>query len=260
MSRVDLESLFVLICKAAKISRFAFVNILSNQLMIIKCVVIDNVYSVLFQLHEWIERFPFLRIVEMFDNRNSAEEFLKTNQVDLLLTFSDKDDVSWIKRIRSRVGNLFVIIMRDSEERISWKKEQLNLCYLRKPLELSNFEAAINQSIDYYQNREGARVGNLYVRSEYKLIKIEMDAIEYIESVENYLRINLNNEKPVMTLMTWKELFQKISKDRFIRIHRKYVIPVSKIKWVRSKKVLLPGIELPISDSYLPAVKNYLNK
>jgi two-component system LytT family response regulator len=228
--------------------------------MIIRCVVIDKVFSVLFQMHEWIEQLPFIRIVEMFDNRNSAEEFLKTNEVDLILTSSNKDDVSWIKRMRSKAGALFVIITKDNEDNVPLKKEQFNLCYLKKPLEFNSFESAVNKALDYCRNRQGARVASFYVRSEYKLIRIDMEAVEYIESIENYIRIILGNDDPVMTLMTWKELFQKVPKDRFIRIHRKYVIPVSKIKWVRSKKVVLPGIELPISDSYLPTVKNLLNK
>jgi two-component system, LytTR family, response regulator len=187
--------------------------------MLINCIVIDRVFSVLFQLHEWIEKFPSVRIVEMFDNRDSAEEFLKSNQIDLIITFSDKDDLSWIKRLRSRLKNLFVIVLVEKEGTISWKREQPHLCYFRKPLEIANFEVAINKATDYYRNIKGSKIGNLYVRSEYRLIRIEMEAIEYIESVEDYLRVILKNEKPIMTLMSWKELLQNIPKDMFIRIH-----------------------------------------
>jgi len=228
--------------------------------MLINCIVIDKVFSVLFQLHEWIVKFPSVRIVEMFDNRNSAEEFLKSNQVDLIITFSDKDDLAWIKRMRSRMKNIFVIVLVERDGTVSWKKEQPHLCYFRKPLEINNFEVAINKATDYYRNMKGSRIGNLYVRSEYRLIRIEMEAIEYIESVEDYLKVILKNDKPVMTSMTWKELFHNIPKDMFIRIHRNYVIPISKIKWVKSKRVSLPGIELPISESYLPDVRKFLNK
>ena len=80
--------------------------------MIIRCIVIDKVYSNLFQLHEWIERLPMVSILEMFNNRASAEEFLKTNEVDLILTHSEKDDLSWIRRMRSRFGSFFAIIMK----------------------------------------------------------------------------------------------------------------------------------------------------
>ncbi|MHA4843826.1 LytR/AlgR family response regulator transcription factor [Flavitalea antarctica] len=228
--------------------------------MIIRCVVIDSVFSVMFQLHEWIEQLPVVRIVEMFDNRTSAEEFLKTNEVDLIITSSDRDDASWVKRIRSRFGNLFVIVMKDSDDSLPAKKPQFNLCYLQKPLALSGFESAITRAVDYCRNRDGSSLASFFVRSEYKLIRIEMETVEYIESIENYLKIILNNDEPVMTLMTWKELFQRVPKDRLVRIHRRYVIPLSKIKWVRSKKVVLPGIELPISDSYFPTVRNLLTK
>ena len=228
--------------------------------MLINCIVIERVYPVLFQLHEWIERLPSVRIVEMFDSRSSAEEFLKNNQVDLIITYSDKDDLSWIKRMRSRVKNLFVIVLVEKEGTVSWKREQPHLCYFRKPLDISNFEVAVNKAMDYYRNMKGSRIKNLYVRSEYRLIRIEMEAIEYIESVENSLRVILQNGQPIMTLMTWKELLRNIPKDMFIRIHRNYVIPINKIKWVRSKRVSLPGVELPISDSYLPAVRSLLNK
>src|SRR6187397_2876585 len=125
--------------------------------MLINCIVIDRAFPVLFQLHEWIVNFPSVNIVDMFDNRNSAEEFLKSNQIDLIITHSDQDDLSWIKKMRARVRNLFVIITVDNEGTVSWKKEQPNLSYFRKPLEFDNFEVAINKAIDYYRNRKETR-------------------------------------------------------------------------------------------------------
>ncbi|GAB3181963.1 LytR/AlgR family response regulator transcription factor [Telluribacter humicola] len=82
-------------------------------------------------------------------------------------------------------------------------------------------------------------------------MKIPLKDIEFIESLEDYIRIHLQGEKPVMTLMTMKKVLEKLPEDRYRKIHRSYIIPVNKIQAIANRKVkLLSGRELPISDTY----------
>lgn len=85
-----------------------------------------------------------------------------------------------------------------------------------------------------------------------------MDKIEYIEGLEDYIKIHLTNEKPVLTLMTLKSVLEKLPADKFRRIHRSYIVPVSKVQSILNRKLKLSsGTELPISDSYASFVNEW---
>ncbi len=100
----------------------------------------------------------------------------------------------------------------------------------------------------------------MFVRPEYQLVKIELKDIEYIESLEDYLKIHLTNAKPVMTLMTMKAVLDKLPADKLKRIHRSYIVSLSKIKSIVNRKVRLTSTELPVSDSYVDLVNHWVNK
>ena len=90
------------------------------------------------------------------------------------------------------------------------------------------------------------------------MIRIKLNEIEYIEGFVDYIKINLINQKPVLTLMTFKAIMEKLPPDEFKRIHRSYIVPVSKVKTVKRKRVLLFTLkELPVSDSYIDFVNQW---
>jgi DNA-binding LytR/AlgR family response regulator len=137
------------------------------------------------------------------------------------------------------------------------------LDYLLKPISFERFERAINKAIDQYRFRTAQKNVSeqpLFVRSEYQLVKIDLNEIEYIESVEDYLKIHRTTGRPVMTLMTLKAILEKLPPEKFKRIHRSYVIPLSKIKSVVNRKVKLTNVELPISDSYVDSLSEWIKK
>lgn len=97
------------------------------------------------------------------------------------------------------------------------------------------------------------------MHSEYRVVKIDLNTIEYIESMENYIRIHLTNDKPVLTLMPLKEVLKKLAPDKFQRIHRSYIVSVSKIRSLQNRKVQLVDIELPVSSAYYNAIRGLVN-
>jgi len=91
----------------------------------------------------------------------------------------------------------------------------------------------------------------------YELVKINLGDIEYIESLEDYLKIHRTNGKPVMTLMTVKAILEKLLADKFLRIHRSYVISLNQVRSIANKKVRLPNAELPVSDRYAGFINDW---
>ena len=133
--------------------------------------------------------------------------------------------------------------------------------YLLKPISFERFSKAVNKAMEYYQYKKQARnetAESLFVYSEYRMVKISLKQIEYIESLEDYIKIHLINAKPVLTLMTLKGVLEKLPADQFKRIHRSYIVAVDKVSSILNRKAKLQSdAELPISDSYADFINEW---
>ncbi|MCU7548320.1 LytTR family DNA-binding domain-containing protein [Chitinophagaceae bacterium LB-8] len=228
--------------------------------MQIKCVAIDDEPLALELLKEYIARFPFLKLVHAFDDPLAGSEFLRAHPVELLFVDINMPDISGINLVKSLSDKPIVIFTTAHKEFAHEGYELDALDYLLKPIQPERFEKAVNKVLAYFQYMQKAKANTddaLFVRSEYQLIKIGLDEIEYIESVDDYLKIHRSGARPVMTLMTLKAILEKLPDSRFKRIHRSYVVPLSKIKSLANRKVQLASAELPISDRYASFIKDW---
>lgn len=101
----------------------------------------------------------------------------------------------------------------------------------------------------------------IYVKSDYKLIQIELDKILYIEGLKDYIKIYTeDNPRPVMSLVSMKAMEEKLPSDRFIRVHRSFIVQKKKIKIIDKGRIVFGKEYIPISDSYKQVLQNYVNK
>jgi two-component system, LytTR family, response regulator len=231
--------------------------------MQIKCVIIDDEPLALELLKEYISRFPFLKLVHAFEDALAGSEFLRNHPVDLLFVDINMPDISGINLVRSLPEKPIVIFTTAHKEFAHEGFELDALDYLLKPIQPERFEKAVNKVLAYFQytqNTKAAVSDTLFVRSEYQLIKIELDEIEYIESVDDYLKIHRTGARPIMTLMTLKAILEKLPPSQFQRIHRSYVVPLAKIKSLSNRKVQLATTELPISDRFASFIKDWKSR
>jgi two-component system, LytTR family, response regulator len=233
--------------------------------MMLKCIAIDDEPLALRLIGEYVSRFPKLQLIKTFEDAISAAEFLKNTVVDLLFLDINMPDISGIDLLRSLPVKPMVIFTT-SYRNYAYEGFQLEAVdFVEKPIEFERFTRAVEKAIAFYQykNRSNEKLNttdeSLYVHSEYRIVKIDLSAIEYIESMENYIRIHLTNDKPVFTLMTLKEVLKKLPADKFQRIHRCYIVPVSKIRSIQNRRAQLTDIELPVSDAYYESIRSLVN-
>jgi DNA-binding LytR/AlgR family response regulator len=231
--------------------------------MAIRCVAIDDEPLALKLIESYTTRFPELKLVQTFSDAIAGLEFLKQSPCDLLFVDINMPDINGIDLIRSLQVRP-MIVFTTAYKKFAVDSYDLDAVdYLLKPIELERFARAVKKAVEYHKYKstfEKNESNVLFVRSEYQLVKIYFDEIEYIESVEDYLKINLREGRPVMTLMTLKGLLEKLPADQFKRIHRSYIIPLSKVKSVVNRKVRLSSIELPIGDRYINFVQDWARK
>ena len=125
--------------------------------------------------------------------------------------------------------------------------------YILKPVEFNRFIQAVDKAHEYYHyihSSANKSTQYLFVRSEYSLVKIPFSDIEYIETLDDYIKIHLSAKKPVLTKMNLKNVMEKLNPKEFIRVHRSYIIPFCKIHSVRGKSIKIGDVEIPIGIKF----------
>lgn len=137
--------------------------------------------------------------------------------------------------------------------------------YLLKPIDFERFGKAVKKTLEYHKfknNQTSEEAQYIFVRAEYRMVKIELKAIEYIEGLEDYIKIHVTGQShPILTLMSLKGILEQLPADSFSRIHRSYIVANAQVKSVLKKNLLLAsGVELPISNSYQQFVDDWRKK
>src|SRR5258706_12177970 len=195
--------------------------------MPLKCIAIDDEPPALDLVKEYVAKSPGLQLIQTFNDAISGGEFLRTNPVDLLFIDINMPDITGLDLVRS-LQEKPMIIFTTAHKKFAHEGFELDaIDYLLKPVTFERFSKAVRKAIDYYNYK--ARTASeardyLFVYSEYRMIRIDVNEIEYIESLEDYIRIHLVNGKPVLTLMPLKKVLEKLPQDKFRRIHRSYVV------------------------------------
>ena len=229
-----------------------------------KCIAIDDEPPALDVIKNYVAQMPQLQLLHAFDDAISGSEFLRNNLIDLLFIDINMPDISGIELVHS-LQNKPLIIFTTAHKNFAYDGFELEAVdYLLKPISFERFRKAVLKAIEFNQYKLLTKSGanqSLFVRSEYKMLKIELHDIEYIEGLEDYIKIHLAAARPVLSLMTLKAVIEKLPADKFRRIHRSYIIPLSKVKSVINKKVLLScAKELPISDTYAGFINEWMGK
>lgn len=225
----------------------------------LKCVAIDDEPLALELIKSYTEQVDGLQLVQVFEDAIAGAEFLRRNKIDILFVDINMPDISGIDLVRS-LEEKPVVIFTTAYKNFAYEGYTLEaLDYLLKPIDITRFAKAMQKAKDYLAYKNAPKeTESLFVYSEYRMVKISLDDIEYIESMEDYIKIHTGSAKPVLTLMPLKKVLEKLPAARFRRIHRSFVVAVARIQSISNRKVLLrSGIALPVSDSYQDFIKEW---
>lgn len=231
--------------------------------MPLKCVAIDDEPLALELIRSYISRLPDLKLVNTFEDAISGAEYLSITDIDILFLDINMPDISGIDLAKALVSKP-MIIFTTAHKQFAFDGFELEAVdYLLKPIDFERFSKAVYKAIDIKRYRNNVinhqEDAFIYVHSEYRMIKIMLKDIEYLESMEDYVKVHITNEKSILTLMSLKKIMEILPEDLFKRIHRSYIIPVSRVKSIQNKKIQLSSALLPIGESYAEQVKKWLN-
>jgi DNA-binding LytR/AlgR family response regulator len=211
-------------------------------------------------LEEYIRKIPHLELVAQCKTALEAIEALQDGSVDLMFLDIQMPELTGIEFLKT-LHNKPAVVFTTAYSEYALEGYQLDVIdYLVKPFDFERFIHAVNKAIDLIQLKKGAIGASssekddfLTVHADYKIYKLRFDEIEYIEGLKEYVSY-FTKEKRIIALESLKRLEEILPNDRFMRIHRSYIVPLNKIKSVEGNQVEIGNKKIPIGRSYKEAV------
>jgi DNA-binding LytR/AlgR family response regulator len=233
----------------------------------IRCIAIDDEPLALKQITEYIKKTPFLELVGECDSALQAIQLLANTQVDLMyvdINMPDLSGMDFVKTLENPPKTVFVTAYSQYALE-GFRVDAID--YLLKPIGYKDFLKSANKVKSWFDSHpnktEEIKSNNdfLFIKSEYKILRINFDEIKYIEGMSEYVRIHLINSKPVMSLLSMKSLEEQLPPDRFMRIHRSYIVNLSKISVIERNRIVFEGsVYIPVSDQYKAKFQEWVDK
>jgi two-component system, LytTR family, response regulator len=218
--------------------------------MKITCIIVEDEPLALERIKNYVGKLPYLQLLSSFDNAMDALVYLRSNDVDLLFLDINIPEFSGIQLLETKNISSEVIITTAYQE-YALKGFDLKVAdYLLKPYTLERFIQAVDrvQTILAKTNIPTERKF-VFVKTEYRLEKVMLNEILYIEGMRDYRRMVMPDRK-IMTLQTFKEFEQEIPSNVICRVHKSYMVSIDKIDAVEKDLIRIGNEQIPVSETY----------
>ena len=217
--------------------------------MTLNCLIVDDEPLALELLESYVSRTPFLHLVDRCDSAIKALSVIEETPVDLIFLDIQMPELNGLELSRL-VGNKVKIIFTTAFEQYAIEGFRVDaLDYLLKPLR------AATKALRTHPAPE-----SIFVKSDYKLVQVQLKDILYIEGLKDYIRIQTEDGQGILTLMSMKSIEDFLPADTFVRVHRSYIINMNKIKTIERNRIIFGKVYIPISDSYKDRFTELLDK
>lgn len=231
----------------------------------LRTCVIDDEPLALELVKSYVEKIPFLELVDSFASASLAVKTIIEDDIDLVFLDIQMSELNGIEFARVIPQSCRIVFITAFPQYAVEGFRANALDYLLKPVSYEEFVEAANRALIWFRLNEQVE-GNskdeqhIIVKSEYKLIQIAVDDILYIEGLKDYVRIFLEGGTNVMSLMSLKTIEGALPAGKFIRVHRSYIVQVSKIKVIERNRIVFGKQSIPISDTYRGAFAEYVKR
>jgi len=239
---------------------------MTDQANKLNCIVVDDEPLALSLLGDYIGKSPELNLVASYSDPLKALELIKKEQIDLVfldMQMPELDGVQFMKILQKRC---MVIITTAYSSYAMEGFEHHVVDYLLKPITLDRFMIGVEKAVARVeglvpQKPEALAIvpapSYLFVKTEYRIVKIELADIYYLEGARDYVIIHTTGEQ-ILTLQSMKSLEEQLPATQFIRIHKSYLIAIGKINFIERGRVSINKQLIPVSDTYKERLLNQI--
>lgn len=194
-----------------------------------------------------------INLQKSFTQPTESLKHLRKFPADLIFCDIHMPSMTGINLVKALQQNTMVIFTTAFSEYAAISYELNAIDYLLKPINQKRFTQAITKAqeyFDYIHKKDQAADKSIYIRADFSLVKIPLSDILYIEGLADYLKIHIKDRKAVVARMPMKDMMEKLPSADFIRVHRSFILPFSKIEAVRGTTIYIGGNEFPIGRTY----------
>lgn len=235
--------------------------------MVISTIVIDDEPLALGLVSGYIEKTPGLKLAGKFDNPLDASEFISENSVDLIFLDIQMPDLSGIEftRLMEKGPKVIFTTAYDKYALEGYKLDIVD--YLMKPFSYEEFLVAVNK-VRKLLSLEQQAITNiesnnqfLFLKSDYKIRRINFNDILYIEGLKDYVKVFIQNSpNPVLSLSSLKVLETRLPNEKFMRVHRSFIVNLEKIVTIERSRIVFGKEYIPVGDQYKEKFQEFLDK
>jgi two-component system LytT family response regulator len=235
--------------------------------MKITCVAIDDEPLAVKKIAGYIQKIPFLELVAECRSAFEAMEILRSNKIQLMFIDINMPDFNGMEFVKLLTEKPYIVFTTAYSEYAVEGFQVEAVVYLVKPISFSNLLKAANKVKELVDLKSTilpetvkSSANHLFVKSEYKLVRIELDDIKYIESQHEYIKIHLVNSQPVLTQLSLKAIEEQLSPEKFMRVHRSFIVQLNKISVIDRNRIVFDGkVYIPVSDQYKEKFQEYID-
>jgi DNA-binding LytR/AlgR family response regulator len=231
----------------------------------IKCLVVDDEPLALTLLEGYVRKTPFLSLEGKCADAFEAIEAMSRQEIDLIFLDIHMPELSGLQLSRT-LSNTQKVIFTTAYEQYALEGFKVNaLDYLLKPFNYEEFLKAASKARDWFNLVEHERSREddnpaIFVKSEYKLIRIYLKDIVLIEGLKDYVKIHLQNQdKAVLSLMSLKSLDSQLSANKFLRIHRSFIVNLDYIEQIERNQVIIKKMRITVAAPYREAFQKFIS-
>jgi len=238
--------------------------------MTLKCIAVDDEPLALDIIEDYVSKVPFLELVKRTENAIEALQLVQAGGIDLVFLDIQMPDLTGIQFLKI-ANNKASYILTTAYSQYALESYDLNVSdYLLKPIAFDRFYKAVEKVHNQHKNNAESIVAApvvaaapappaphvsqqvqdfIFVKTEHKIQKIELDNILYIEGLKDYISIFTKAER-VITLQNMKKMEETLPRSQFIRVHKSYIIALDKIESIERSRITICGKIIPIGDTY----------
>lgn len=230
--------------------------------MILHCAVVDDEPLALSLLESYVDKTPFLQLAGAYSSAVQAMNELPGKEIDLLfldIQMPELNGLEFSKMVDSRTRIVFTTAF-DQYAIDGYRVNALD--YLLKPISYVEFLQAANKALQWFELvQKPEEIDSIFVKSDYKLVQIELKSILYVEGLKDYVKIYTEDApKPILSLMSMKAMEELLPSTRFMRVHRSFIVQKDKIRIIDRGRIVFDKTYIPISDSYKPLFQSFLDE
>lgn len=232
--------------------------------MTITCAIIDDEPLAAGLLENYAKKTPYLNLTGTYNSAVLAMKDLRENPVQLLFLDIQMPELSGIEFAKILPKDTKVILTTAFSQYAVEGYKISALDYLLKPISYDDFLKSTDKALEWFSIAQKQEVYQrdrfMFVKSDYKLQRVGLDEILYIEGLKDYVRFYLKNGEKVMSLMSMKKLEEYLPKPEFLRTHRSFIVHMTEAPLIDRFRIVFGDVYIPISENYKEDVQSYFDQ